>query len=286
MKILITGGSGTLGSSLCELLSLINDVEEIVIFSRSEDKQILVKNKNISEKIRYVIGDVRDYPALLLATRDMNLVIHTAAIKHIDIAEENPLETAETNIVGLVNVVKASKINKVNNVFFISTDKASLPSGIYGVSKLMGEKIAIASSDEKTKMSIFRFGNIIGSSGSIFQRWPEQIKKFGTINVTDKRMTRFFIDKNDAASYIVSKIGLAKGKEIFIPKMDKKKIFDIAMSFVDSDSQINVIGARTSEKIHENILSKEEYGRLIENDKEYIILPGDDQMPDITSGGA
>jgi UDP-N-acetylglucosamine 4,6-dehydratase/5-epimerase len=284
MKIFISGGSGTLGSSLCKELASIPYVDQIIVFSRSEDKQILLKNEQLSEKIKYIVGDIRNYESVILASRSCDLIIHTAAIKHIDIAEENPLETVSVNVFGTYNIIQAAKINNVGKVFFVSTDKASLPSGIYGTSKLMGEKLALASSTDTLKVSVFRFGNIIGSSGSIFQRWPEQLQKNNKIKVTSKEMTRFFIEKDDAARYIVSKIKTSNGKEIFIPKMTSKKIFDIAMSFAKKEKNIEIIGARPGEKIHEDILSKHEFGEIFENDEEYIVLPGSSSLLDISSG--
>lgn len=284
MRVLITGGSGTLGSSIAKLLAKDSSVSEIIIFSRSEEKQIALKNNITSNKLVYVIGDIRDYQSFIIASKNVDLVIHTAAIKHIDIAEQNPVETASINIAGLSNIINAVKINNIKKLFFVSTDKASLPSGIYGASKLVGEKMVIASSNEKNQMSVFRFGNIIGSSGSIFQRWPEQLERHNKIYVTDKNMTRFFIEKDDAAKYIISKIHNSAGSEIFIPKMKKKKIFDIAISIAKDPNKIEIIGLRKSEKMHENILSKTELGLLYENSSEYIIFPGTEYLKDISSG--
>lgn len=283
MRVLITGGTGTLGQAICRELIGLDNVSEIVLFERSELGYTQFQNTIDSDKVSAIIGDVRNYESLALASRNTDLLIHTAAMKHIDLAEKNPLEATSINVMGTYNVIQAAKINNIPQTFFISTDKASSPTGVYGASKLMGERMMLASSTKLNKMSVFRFGNLIGSSGSIFEKWPEQIKQGKKISVTNKDMTRFFIEPSDAATYIISKINNSSGGEIFIPKMTSKKIFDIAFSFAKNLDNIEIVGLRKQEKIHENITSSYEIGTMIENRFEYVITHGDSFLKDITS---
>lgn len=283
MRVLITGGAGTLGKALCS--QLINDIsiKSIIVFERSEQNHARLMATHPSNKFNHIVGDIRDYESVLLATRNVDLIIHTAAMKHIDLAEENSLEATSINVMGTYNIIKAAKVNNVPQTFFISTDKASSPTGVYGTSKLMGEKMITSSSTLLNKMSVFRFGNLIGSSGSIFEKWPEQVKNGKKISVTNSAMTRFFINTDDAAKYIISKIENQSGGEIFIPKMHSKKIMDIALSFVTNPDQIEITGLRKKEKIHETLISKNEMGQLVETESEYIIFPGSDYLKDIIS---
>lgn len=283
MKIMITGGSGTLGFALCEKLITREDISEVVIFSRSEDKQVKMRHRIESEKIKYIIGDITDYDSVVLATRGVDVVLHAAAMKHIDISEENAIQATNINVLGTTNLLKASLINNVKRFLFFSTDKACEPSGTYGISKLMGEKVSLASSSKEMKVSVIRLGNVVGSSGSIFEKWPQQISQGKKISVTSKDMTRFFIEKSDIVDYIISKIYTARGGEIFIAKMDRKNIYNIAKSFTKDENEIEIIGLRQSEKLHEKIISSTEFGSLVENDNEFIIMPGNDQLPDISS---
>lgn len=283
MRVLITGGTGTLGQALCRELIGLDNVSEIVLFERSELGYTQFKNMIDSDKVSGIIGDVRNYESLALASQNIDLLIHTAAMKHIDLSEQNPLEATSINVMGTYNVIQAAKMNNIPQTFFISTDKASSPTGVYGASKLMGERMIIASSTKLNKMSVFRFGNLIGSSGSIFEKWPDQIKQGKKISITNKDMTRFFIEPSDASTYIISKINNNKGGEIFIPKMSSKKIFDIALSFAKNLDNIEIIGLRKQEKVHENIISSYEIGKMIENRFEYVITHGDSFLKDVTS---
>lgn len=265
-SVLITGGAGSLGVALCKELLKDKTIKHIVIFSRNEKNQLSMKWELKDERIKYVVGDVKDFNSIYNALIGIDQVYHLAAIKHIDIAEENPIETANVNVLGTINVINASIQNRVKKVLFVSTDKASSPTGIYGASKLMAEKnILLSNGISKTKLSVVRFGNLIGSSGSIFEKWS----KGGKIFLTHKNVTRFFIKMEDAAKYCAGFMRALEGNEIFIPKMKSARIYDIAQNLSDD---IEIVGLRKNEKVHEDIVSTIDSGTVINMDKYYKIV--------------
>lgn len=250
----------------------MEDIDRVVVYSRNETEHFNMSQEVDSSKIQYVIGDVKDYNILFNSLINIDYVFHTAAIKHIDMAEANPIETTQVNVIGTLNLINASIQNKVDKVFFVSTDKACLPTGAYGVSKLMGEKnIILSNKISDTKFSAVRFGNIIGSNGSIFQKWGRLVKDGHRIQVTDKSMTRFFIEKERAAHLCIKFMSEMNGGELFIPKMKSAKILDLALS-ITQESNIDVVGLRPAEKINEDIISELDLGTIKELDDYYIIF--------------
>lgn len=271
-KYLITGGSGSLGKEICKSILLNSDTKEIIMYSRNETKQFESSMEIKDERVKYVIGDIKNYDSLFTIMKDVDYVFHTAAIKHIDLAEKSPDETIKVNVVGTTNVINCAIQNGVKKVLFISTDKACLPTSIYGVSKLLSEKNIILSNGlSNTKFSVVRFGNLIGSNGSIFQKWKFLKKNNEKIPVTHKAMTRFFIKSDKAAEWATSFMDNMSGGEIFVPKMKSANIYEIARSLVD-ESMIEVVGLRAGEKLSEDILSNFELGTVKDYGKYYILI--------------
>jgi len=271
LKYLITGGSGSLGQEICKKLLKLSDTEKIIMFSRNETKQFESSLKFLSNKVEYVIGDIKEYSSLFNSMNGVDIVFHAAALKHVDIAEKNPDETIRINVLGTSNVINSAIQNNVKKVLFISTDKACVPTNIYGASKLLAEKnIILSNVISKTKFSVVRFGNLIGSNGSIFQKWKLMKDGGKRITVTSKDMTRFFIKTSVAADWSVEFINKMVGGEIFVPKMKSASIYNIAKSFVD-ESMIDMVGVRAGEKINEDILSALEFGSVYDMGNFYIL---------------
>lgn len=283
MIIFITGGTGTIGTALIENLIENPSIKQIISFSKGEDRIYKSKNNFNSDKVKYVVGDVSNLEALTVATAGADVILHLAAMKHVDLAEENPIEAAKTNVLGTSNVIAAAKLNKVKKLIFVSTDKASIPTEVYAATKSLSEKIVIASSTDDFKMSVVRFGNVIGSSGSVFLKWKNQIAKEEQLSVTDKQANRFFIIAADAAKFIIKMIDEANGKEIFIPKMKSYNIYDLAANFPGNKQGVGVIGLRPGERFDEMLVSSQETGVLVDKDDHYCILPGKQQMLSIAS---
>jgi UDP-N-acetylglucosamine 4,6-dehydratase len=270
-KYLITGGPGSLGKEICRNLLEKEDTEKVIMFSRNESKQFDSSMIINDSRVDYVVGDIKSYDSIFNATIGIDCIFHAAALKHIDIAEKSPDETIKVNVLGTSNVVNASIQNGVKKVLLISTDKACIPTSIYGVSKLLSERNVILSNGiSNTKFSVVRFGNLIGSNGSIFQKWKIMKNDSQRISVTHKRMTRFFIRSSEAASWSIKFMEIMSGKEVFVPKMKSANIYDIAKSFID-ESRIDITGTRPGEKLDEDILSNLELGSIDDMGDFYIL---------------
>jgi len=270
--VLITGGTGSIGISLVKQLIKYNP-KSIRILTNDENSVFEVKRVVGNLPIfTFMVGDVRDRDRLNLAIRDVDIVFHAAAMKHIDICEQNPFDAVKTNVIGTSNVLEASLIEDVSKFILISTDKATNPTSTLGASKLLAERLTLNASSYrgtgKTVFSIARFGNVIGSRGSVFQIFLQQIKKGGPVTVTDRRMTRFIMSISEAASMILKVSKIAKDGEIFILKMPSVKIEDLARSMIDvrntrfaldkKSVQINFSKAREREKLHEILVTHDE----------------------------
>ena len=294
-KILITGATGSVGTSL--ILKLIKNYEFNVIRAMSNDenglfllKSIINKNSlsygelaNV-KKIRLIHGDIRSKERCLEVTKNIDIVIHAAAMKHVDICEYNPQEAIATNVIGTENIVNASIKNSVKKFVFISTDKAVSPNTIMGTSKLMAEKIVIngneVASDVKKSFHIIRFGNVIGSRGSVLEVFNSQLKKNINLTVTHKDMTRFFMNLEDAAEKILKSLEICIGGEIVaIQSMNSFRIIDLAETLLKfykkknkiMKSKITFIGIKKNEKLHEELLTYEEAKNAIKNKYFFII---------------
>ena len=276
--ILITGGTGTIGNYLINTLLENYSPEKIIVYSRDEMKQHVMKmqNKNKS-KLCFIIGDVRDEEALSRAFKNVDVVIHTAAMKHVPICEENPEEAVKTNIDGARNIINAALKNNVQRVLAISSDKAASPSNLYGATKFVSEKLFTNankySQKEKTIFSCVRLGNVVGSRGSIIPLFREQAKS-GTIKITDKDMTRFFMTPQQASNLILSSIEIMNGAEIFVPKLKNTSILDLAKQ-IAKNAKIQYIGARPGEKLDEEFISKVEEKNTLDLNDRYAILTKD-----------
>lgn len=278
-NILITGGTGSLGTALTKKL-LTLDVGTIRIFSRDENKQIQLEEKFNDNRLRFLIGDVRDKERLRRAVENIDIVIHAAALKHVPISEYNPFEVIKTNINGSQNVIDVSMDEEVDLCLAISSDKAVSPLNLYGATKLAMEKLFIAANHfkgkRKTKFSCVRYGNVLGSRGSVIPKFIEQIQSKKIITVTDPTMTRFNITMDEALDLIIHAIQFSKGYEVFVPKLKSYILSDLVAAFEELSSvpfKQKKISTRAGEKMHELLLNKYEIKYSIEFKDGYILLP-------------
>jgi FlaA1/EpsC-like NDP-sugar epimerase len=271
-EILISGGTGSLGEKLTILLLKKYKPKGIRIFSRGELLQWEMKNK-IKQRfsnapIAFLIGDIRDRKRIELATRGVDIIIHCAALKQIPVGEDNPLEVIQTNIIGAQNILYAALENKVEKVMAISTDKACYPTNLYGATKLAAEKLFINGhiygGNSPPKFSCCRYGNVLGSRGSIVPLFRKQAKEAGMITITHKDMTRFWITLENAAKFILRNLADMQGGEIFVPMMPSARVQEIAQA-VTGDAPVKYIGIRPGEKLHEILITKEESRKTFED---------------------
>jgi UDP-N-acetylglucosamine 4,6-dehydratase/5-epimerase len=273
--ILITGGTGSFGSVFVEYLLKKYNPKKIIIFSRDEQKHFLMEKKlsKFRKKLRFFIGDVRDLNRLEFATKNVDILIHAAAMKHVLIAEYNPFEVVKTNVMGAQNVIDACLKNNIKKVIALSTDKASSPVNIYGASKLTSDKLFIAANNysgrNKNIFSVVRYGNVLGSKGSILPLFLKGAKK-KLITITDKRMTRFNITLEESVLLVIKAINSMVGGEIFVPKIPSFKVTDLAKA-ISNKSRIKIIGIKPGEKLHEELISINEAQNAVEYKKHYII---------------
>ena len=270
-KILVTGGTGSIGEAIIKQLLKFKP-STIRILSNDENSIFeLRRTLGGNPPLTYIVGDVRDQDRLKLAIRDIDIVFHAAAMKHIDICEQNPFDAVKTNVIGTSNVIQASLLENVSKFVFISTDKATNPSSTLGASKLLAERLTQDAGYYrglgKTQFSIVRFGNVIGSRGSVFQIFLDQIRKGKSLTVTDPRMTRFIMSISEAASLILEVNQIAKDGEIFILKMPSVRIVDLAKSMIGvyksryPDTKIPAIKiskVRERERLHEFLITQNE----------------------------
>ena len=278
-SILITGGTGSLGNKLTEyLLKNFPQIRRVIIFSRDEQKQFLMAQKypsNIYPQIRFLIGDVRDYIRLERAFNDVDYVIHAAAMKHVHISEYNPDECVKTNVDGAQNVIQACLKNKVSRVVALSTDKACAPINLYGATKLASDKLFVAANNFKgnkdIKFSVVRYGNVMGSNGSVIPFFIKK-KKEGVLPITNNKMTRFNISLQGGVDMIIHALKNSWGGELFVPKIPSYKILDVAEA-IGPECKKPIIGIRSGEKIHEEMITKSDSYNTYDLGKYYVILP-------------
>jgi len=274
--ILVTGGTGSLGTKFTEIALKEENPKVVRIFSRGEVKQQKMRESfNNDQRLRFFIGDVRDRERLHRAMTDVNIIIHAAALKQVPTCEYNPIEAVRTNIDGAINVIDAAIDNGIKKVIAISTDKAVHPVNLYGATKLVAEKLFIQANSyagkKKTIMSCMRYGNVIGSRGSVIPIFQEQ-RKQGIITITSEEMTRFWITQEQAVRFIIACIGKMKGGEIFIPKILSMRILDLA-KVIAPHAKIKIVGIRPGEKLNEVLLTEEEARHSREFDNYFIIEP-------------
>ena len=276
--ILITGGTGSFGKAFLEYL-LVNhkELKKIIIFSRDELKQFELSVKFNTKKypiIRYFIGDIRDKGRLDRAMQDGDYVIHAAALKQVPTAEYNPFEVIKTNVIGAQNIVEACLNSNVQKVIALSTDKACAPINLYGASKLCSDKLFISANNiigkRKLSFSVVRYGNVMGSRGSVIPEFIKQ-KRNGSLNITDKNMTRFNITLKQSIDFVILALKKSVGGEIFVPKIPSYKILDLAKA-IAPEAKINIIGIRPGEKIDEELVTEGESVHAVEFNKYFVIL--------------
>ncbi|HEQ3528854.1 polysaccharide biosynthesis protein [Bacillus cereus] len=278
--ILITGGTGSWGQELTRQL-LSYKPKEIRIFSRNEASQFAMKQEfNSHPKLNFLIGDIKEKEYLMRACKNVDYVFHLAALKHVSVCENQPMEALKTNVLGTQNVIDAAIACDVQKVVYISTDKAADPSNFYGFSKTMGERLIIHANtlDTNTRFVCIRGGNVLGTNGSVIHVFKKQINDHNKVGITDKNMTRFFLTVEEAINLVFKGTFEAIGGEIFVMKMPTCRIIDLAQVLIDSSNKKNVeveiLGVRPGEKIHESLLSEYETQNTVIYDEEYyVILP-------------
>ena len=279
--VLITGGTGSFGQKFSEKILKNFSIKKLIIFSRDEMKQYEMKKKfsqlKLDKKIRFFIGDIRDYDRIKLALSEVDIVVHAAALKIVDTAEYNPIEFIKTNISGAENIIKASLETKVQKVIALSTDKAVNPINLYGATKLAADKLFIAANNLsgkfKTIFSVVRYGNVVGSRGSIIPFFKELNKnKSKFFPITDNNMTRFWISLDEGVDFVLKNLMRMHGGEVFIPKMPSFRIVDLATA-INKSKPKKIIGIRPGEKIHEIMCSSDESHATYEFKDHYIIYP-------------
>ena len=279
-NILITGGTGSFGNKLVDFLLTKFKPKKIIIFSRDELKQsiMMARLKKYMHILRFFIGDVRDIERLKMATKDVDIIFHAAALKNVPLAEYNPFEAIKTNINGANNLIHASLESNVKKVIALSTDKASSPINLYGATKLASDKLFISANnfkgDAKTIFSVVRYGNVMGSRGSVIPLF-QTFKEKSFVPITDKEMTRFNITLDEAIEFVLKSLRIMKGGEIFVPKIPSIKIIDLAKAMFPK-KKIKIIGIRPGEKLHEEMVSSAESFNTIEYKNLLIICPHSD----------
>jgi UDP-N-acetylglucosamine 4,6-dehydratase/5-epimerase len=273
--VLLTGGTGSFGREFTRILLSEHKPKALRIFSRDELKQSRMQAAFNDKRLRFFVGDVRDRERLYRAMRDVDIVVHAAALKQVPSCEYNPFEAVKTNILGAQNIIDACIVYGVKKVIALSTDKAVNPVNLYGATKLCAEKIFIHgnsySGEKETRISCVRYGNVLGSRGSVIPIFLEQ-KKTGKITITDERMTRFWITLKDAVELVVKGLSYMRGGEIFIPKIPSMRITDLAQA-VAPECKIDIIGRRPGEKLHEVLITEDEGLHTLFIDGFYAILP-------------
>ena len=276
-NIMITGGTGSFGN-MCTKYLLKQNVKKIIIFSRDELKQFEMANRfNNHEKLRFLLGDIRDKERLNLATKEVDIVIHAAALKQVPAAEYNPMEPIKTNIYGAENLISACIENKVQKIIALSTDKAANPVNLYGATKLCSDKLFINANNlaggSNTKFSVVRYGNVVGSRGSVLPFFQSIIDKKGkSLPVTDERMTRFWITLKHGVEFVLKSIDLMEGGELFVPKIPSIKIVDLVKA-LDQKIKYHIVGVRPGEKIHEVLCPEESARDVVEFKNYFTIVP-------------
>jgi len=276
-KILITGGTGSLGTALTKRI-LNTNAETIRIYSRDEWKQTKMQSEIHDKRLRFLIGDVRDKDRVYRAMEDIDVIFHTAALKHVPVAEYNPFEFVKTNVYGTQNVIDACLDNNVEIAVGIGTDKASAPINTYGATKLLMERLFVGANfykgNHKIKFICLRYGNVLGSRGSILPKFIEQIKTGQKITITDPSMTRFNITMNDALDLVLRAAKNGRGGEIFVPKLKAFTVGDMKDAIIElmnENASTENIPIRAGEKYHETLISKDEIRNTYETVKDYII---------------
>ena len=276
-SILITGGTGSFGRAFLESVLTQHTPRRVVIFSRDELKQYEMKQHwGDDPRVRFFLGDIRDLDRLTLALHGVDLVVHAAALKQVDTAEYNPMEYVKTNILGSENVIQASMSAGVKKVVALSTDKASSPVNLYGATKLTADKLFISSNHYSfargTSFAVVRYGNVMGSRGSVIPLFRQLASEGASLPITDLRMTRFWITLTQAVDFVISTFDDMTGGELYVPRIPSMRVTDLAEA-IAPDAPLTEIGIRPGEKLHEEMISTEDSRRTIMRPDRYVVLP-------------
>jgi UDP-N-acetylglucosamine 4,6-dehydratase/5-epimerase len=278
--VLVTGGTGSFGKQFVKLIAQRFKPRRLIVFSRDELKQYEMAAEFPQDRfpfMRYFIGDIRNRDRLELALRDVDYVVHAAAMKHVPIAEYNPFECIATNVIGAENVVQSALRRGVKRVIALSTDKAANPVNLYGASKLASDKIFVAANNlsgaDGCRFAVVRYGNVVGSRGSVlphFQRLMQE--RADALPITDERMTRFWITLTQGVNFVLSSMAMMRGGEIFVPKIPSMRMTELASSIAPHMAQ-KIVGVRPGEKLHEIMITGDDARQTVEFDDRYVILP-------------
>ncbi len=276
--ILLTGGTGSFGKKMVQIILADYRPKKLIVFSRDELKQFEMAQKWSPRKypfLEYVLGDVRDRERLMRIFDGVDYVVHAAALKQVPAAEANPQEFIKTNVLGAMNVIEAALYNNVKKVVALSTDKACNPVNLYGATKLCSDKLFIAANvsnrHDRTKFLVVRYGNVLGSRGSVIPFFKERAR-MGVLPITDLRMTRFWITLDQAAHFVLMSLEKSEGGEIFVPRIPSMKIVDLANA-IDADCKKEIVGIRPGEKLHETLISEDEARNTWAYKECYIVQP-------------
>lgn len=289
-RILVTGACGTVGSELFRILfkdSAYMPAEVIGIDNNESELFFMDQKYHDESRTKFFMADVRDFDRMKQVMQDVDVVFHVAALKHVILCERSPIESVQSNILGVQNIIQAATENNVSKVIFTSSDKAVNPTNVMGTSKLMGERLITAANNSShrgnTIFASTRFGNVLGSSGSVILIFKKQIENGGPVTLTDREMTRFVMSVEQAARLVIDSATIAQGGEVFITKMPIIKIKDLAEVMIrelapvygydDTDIKVTEIGAKPGEKLYEELMSNEETRRAVELDKYFSVLP-------------
>lgn len=288
-SVLVTGGTGSFGEIFVRTALEGSTARRVIVFSRDELKQYEIQQRfPDEERLRCVIGDVRDYDRLYRAMDDVQIVVHAAALKHVPAAEHNPFEAVKTNVLGTQNVVEAAIERRVERSIALSTDKASSPNSLYGASKLVGDKLFVGGNElagtVPARFAVVRFGNVIGSRGSVVPLFRQRLPT-GALPITDERMTRFWITPDHGVRFTIESLERMRGGEIFVPKLPSMRVVDLARAMAP-EAELQIIGIRPGEKLHEEMISNPDARRTREAGDHYVIYPEVDWPPRAPLGGA
>lgn len=276
-SVLITGGTGSLGKALIHHLLTNTKVRRIAIYSRDELKQMQVKEQfQDNPRLRWFLGDIRDLPRLNRALHDVDYVIHAAALKQVDTGEYNPMEFIKTNVLGSQNVIEACIDSKVKKVVALSTDKASSPINLYGATKLTADKLFVAANNYShsygTSFSVVRYGNVMGSRGSVIPFFRKLAEEGKDLPITDLRMTRFWISLEQAVNFVMDSFDLMEGGELYVPRIPSMKLVDL-VSAIAPNARMKEVGMRPGEKLHEEMISQDDARRTHLMGNRYVVAP-------------
>lgn len=273
--ILITGGTGSFGKRFISKV-LEYDIKKVIVFSRDELKQYEMAQEFTDPRLRFFIGDVRDKERLYRAFDGVDIVIHAAAMKHVGACEYNPFEAVKTNINGAQNIIEAAIDRGIEKVIALSTDKAASPVNLYGATKLASDKLFVAANsyvgDKRTKFAVVRYGNVVGSRGSVVPFFNKIKESGGKLPITDERMTRFWITLDQGVQFVIDNLERMRGGEIFVPKIPSMKVTDLAEA-IAPECEIEFVGIRPGEKLHEAMIMEDDARHTKEYDTYYVIQP-------------